>query len=291
MSVSADHDRRIDYVRVDGEQLRVAWVGASRSADHTNALRPLLICNDFCANLDILDELAAAFDRTVLCFDLPGVGQSSDAARMRRMRGLAALVPRLLDELGIEGAVDVMGIGWGGLLAQQLAYDHGSRVRRLVLAATSSGQLSFPGRLASLWHLARPTGLLDAAPSADAARRLFGGRRSDECGAIAIAMARASRPTRRGHAAQLYALAGYTSLAWLHRLNVPTLVLAGDDDTIVPMVNSRVLALLLPLARLSVIRGGGHWFVLERTDEVVRCVNEFLDARVAITARDQNSSL
>ena len=46
MCVSADHDRRIDYVRVDGEQLRVAWVGASRSADHTNALRPLLICNE-----------------------------------------------------------------------------------------------------------------------------------------------------------------------------------------------------------------------------------------------------
>jgi len=291
MSVNSDRDRRIEHIRLGGEQLRVAIVSGIPDTNSTSACTPLLICNDFCANLDILDDFAAALERPVLCFDPPGVGESSDVTRMRRMTGLAALIANLLDALRIEGAVDVLGIGWGGLLAQQFAHNHGARVRRLVLAATSSGQLMFPGRLASLWYLVRPTGLLDAAPDADTARRLFGGRRNDECDAIAIAMARACRPTRRGHAAQLYALTGYTSLAWLHRLNVPTLVLAGDDDTIVPMVNSRVLALLLPLARLSVIRGGGHWFVLERTDEVVRLVNEFLNARVAITARDQNSTL
>ena len=97
----------------------------------------------------------------------------------------------------------------------------------------------------------------------------------------ARAMGRATPPTRRGHAAQLYALAGYSSLPWLHRLGVPTLVLAGDDDAVVPMVNARVLALLLPRARLTVIRGGGHWFVLERTDEVVRELDGFLNARYA----------
>ena len=67
----------------------------------------------------------------------------------------------------------------------------------------------------------------------------------------------------RGYAAQLYAITGWTSLPWLCRLRQPTLVLAGDDDPIVPLVNGRILARLIPDARLHVVRGGGHLFVLE----------------------------
>ncbi len=282
MSARAEASRRFETVDVDGERLHVAVTPGAGT--------PLLICNDFTANLAILDEFVAALDRPVICFDPPGIGDSSDVRVLRRMAGLAQMLVRLLDTVGVEAAVDIMGIGWGGLLAQQFARDHPARTRRLVLAATSSGQIMFPGRLASLMHLIRPSGLADAAPDADQARRLFGGRRNDECRAIASGLSRATRPTRRGHANQLYALTGYTSMPWLHRLNVPTLVMAGDDDNIVPMVNSRMLSLLLPLARLAVIRGGGHWFVLERTDEVVRLINEFLDARVAITTQDQNNT-
>ncbi|MES1926478.1 alpha/beta hydrolase [Salinisphaera sp. T31B1] len=282
MSVKVD-STRAEYVDIEGERLHVVVT--------PGAGVPLLVCNEFVANLEILDDFAGALDRPVIRFDLPGVGRSSDVRAMRRMGGLARVLAGLLDGLGIDRPVDIMGIGWGGLLAQQFARDHAERTRRLVLAATSSGQLMLPGRLASLVRLARPAGLARAAPDAAQARRLFGGRRNDECDAIAVALARARTPTRRGHAGQLYALAGYTSLGWLHRLNVPTLVMAGDDDAIVPVVNSRVLALLLPLARLAVVRGGGHWFVLERTDEVVRLISEFLDSRVAITERDQNNTL
>ncbi|GAB3681407.1 alpha/beta fold hydrolase [Salinisphaera aquimarina] len=275
--------RVFETVDIDGESLRVSVSPGPGT--------PLVICNDFAANLDVLDDFVVALARPTLCFDLPGIGGSADAAAMRRMPALSRLLASLLEALSMPRRVDVMGIGWGGLLAQQFARDHRDRVRRLVLTATSSGQLMFPGRLASLWRLARSGGLVRAAPSAQDARILFGGRRNDECNAIANGLSRAIRPTRRGHAGQLYALTGYSSLPWLHRLNVPTLVMAGDDDNIVPMVNARVLALLLPLARLAIIRGGGHWFVLERTDEVVRVLESFLDARVAITDADQDNTL
>ena len=273
--------RRIEHVAIEGERLHTAFVPGNGT--------PLLLCNDFAANLDILDEFALALGRPVLCFDLPGVGTSADVTTMRRMPALARLLAGLLDHYGLTRPVDVMGIGWGGLLAQQFAHSHRDRVRRLVLAATASGQLMFPGRLASLMRLARPDALSRVAPDAEQARTVFGGRRNDECQQIAQAMSRASAPTRRGYAAQLYALTGFSSLPWLHRLNVPTLVMAGDDDSIVPTVNARVLSLLLPQARLEILRGAGHWFVLERTDEVVRMLDEFLEAKVAITAADQNS--
>jgi len=50
------------------------------------------------------------------------------------------------------------------------------------------------------------------------------------------------RPSLRGYLGQLYAIAGWTSLPWLHRLRPPTLVLAGDDDPIVPLLNARMLS-------------------------------------------------
>ena len=284
--------RIIEHVAIDGERLHTVFSpgpdeGASAGRD---ARTPLVLCNDFAANLEVLDDFVAALDRPVLCFDLPGIGTSADVRSIRRMSGVARLLAGLLDQLELTGAVDIMGIGWGGLLAQQFAHDHRDRVRRLVLAATSSGQLMFPGRVASLMRLARPGALSAVAPDGQNARTVFGGRRNDECGAVATAMARATTPTRRGYAAQLYALAGYSSLPWLHRLNVPTLVIAGDDDAIVPMVNARVLGLLMPQARLKIIRGGGHWFALERTDEVVRELDEFLESKFALSAADQDST-
>jgi pimeloyl-ACP methyl ester carboxylesterase len=53
-----------------------------------------------------------------------------------------------------------------------------------------------------------------------------------------------------------------TSLPWLRTLRQPTLVLAGDDDPIVPLVNARILAVCIPNARLRIVRGGGHLFLL-----------------------------
>lgn len=237
---------------------------------------PLVVCNDFAANFEILDGFLSALECPTLCFDMPGVGGSPPLARMRGMRGLAALVAALLDALSIQSTVDVMGLGWGGLLAQRFVYDHGERARRLVLTATSAGQLMFPGRLASWRRLLHPASLTRVAPTAEAARTVFGGRRTDECQAITIAMRRATAASPRGCAAQLYASSGFTSLAWLHRIALPTLILAGDDDPIVPMVNARVLALLMPRARLEILRGAGHWLILERTSEVVRLLNDFL---------------
>jgi pimeloyl-ACP methyl ester carboxylesterase len=77
---------------------------------------------------------------------------------------------------------------------------------------------------------------------------------------------------------QLYAVTGWTRLPWLRRLPQPTLVLAGDDDPIVPVINSRILARRIPDARLRIIRGAGHLFLLERSAETAQLVAEFLDS-------------
>jgi pimeloyl-ACP methyl ester carboxylesterase len=81
-----------------------------------------------------------------------------------------------------------------------------------------------------------------------------------------------------GYLGQLYAMSGWSSLPWLHTVRHPTLVLAGDDDPIIPVFNGRLLAWRLPDARLHVVRGGGHLFILERPAEIAELVTQFLDA-------------
>lgn len=82
----------------------------------------------------------------------------------------------------------------------------------------------------------------------------------------------------RGYLGQLYVTAGWTSLPWLHTLTQPTLVLAGDDDPIIPVLNGRILAALIPTARLEVLPGEGHLFVAEEAPTVACLVAEFLRA-------------
>ena len=84
--------------------------------------------------------------------------------------------------------------------------------------------------------------------------------------------------TTVGYLFQLLAMTGWTSLPWLTSLRQPTLVLAGRDDPLVPPINGRILARLIPNARLHMI-DDGHLFMVTRPVETARAVEEFLNDR------------
>ena len=107
---------------------------------------------------------------------------------------------------------------------------------------------------------------------------LYGGRIRREPELMAEqAHARMTRPpSLRGYAAQLYAMSWWTNLPWLPFIGHPTLVMAGDDDPIIPVSNGRILARLMPHAQLEVITGGGHLFLLEEAERSAALVGEFL---------------
>jgi pimeloyl-ACP methyl ester carboxylesterase len=90
--------------------------------------------------------------------------------------------------------------------------------------------------------------------------------------------ARSARPpTLWGYASQLIAGAAWTSLPWLGRIRAPTLVLAGDQDPIVPPRNARILAHRIPSARLEVVRGAGHLLVIDRAEHCAAVIAGFLE--------------
>ena len=178
----------------------------------------------------------------------------------------------------------MLGVSFGGALAQQLARQSPDRVRRLVLAATAPGVPGLggvPGRPSAMLTLATPRRYYSPAYFRKVAPTLYGGRIRREPELMAEqAHARMTRPpSPRGYFAQLYAMSWWTNLPWLPFIDHPTLVMAGDDDPIIPLVNGRILARLMPHARLEVITGGGHLFLLEEAERSAALVREFLAQR------------
>ena len=75
---------------------------------------------------------------------------------------------------------------------------------------------------------------------------------------------------------QAVAVASWSSLAWLWALRAPTLVVIGDDDYVVPMLNALTLALWIPRSRLEIVRGGGHLLPIDQPAELAELVEDFL---------------
>ena len=140
-----------------------------------------------------------------------------------------------------------------------------------------------PGRPSAMLALATPYRYYSPAYFRKVAPTLYGGRIRREPELMAEqAHARLVRPpSLHGYAAQLYAMSWWTNFPWLPFIQHPTLVMAGDDDPIIPVLNGRILAKLMPHARLEVITGGGHLFLLEEAERSAALVREFLAQRRA----------
>jgi poly(3-hydroxyalkanoate) depolymerase len=242
--------------------------------------RPLLLLTGIGAHLDMWAPFARHMgERELVAFDPPGAGRSQTPLRPLRMSGLAAVVRALLDELQLE-RVDILGYSWGGALAQEFARRSPERVRRLVLCASGPGLGGIPPRPLAALMLATPARYYHPSLLALSLPILAGGRTAREQDALAAqARVRLQRPPHPwGYARQMYAIAGWSSLRWLHTLEPPTLVVGGEDDPSVPVGNARLLANRIPGARLHVVPGGGHLFLLDEPESVSGQIREFLDS-------------
>ncbi len=238
---------------------------------------PLVVANGIGASLELLDPFVDTLDPTVevIRFDVPGIGGSPQPRRPYTLHLLARTIGRLLDELGHD-RFDVLGISWGGALAQQLAFANPRRCRRAVLVATGTGSVMVPGRPQVLSKMVTPRRYRDPAYAQRVAPVIYGGSvRTEPERARELLHAHSRLGSRRGYYLQLLASAGWTSLPWLPTIRQPVLVLGGDDDPIIPVINARVLATLLPRGRLHVYEGGHLGLVLQ-AEQLAPVVADFL---------------
>ena len=261
-------------ITVRGRRLRVAVRPAVGSGTPRT---PLLLMNGLGARLEVLQPLVDRLppELEVIRFDVPGVGGSPAPYLPYHYATLASFVGALVRTLGHE-RVDVLGFSWGGGLAQQFAVTQARQCRRLVLAATGTGAVMVPARPSVLARMLTPRRHRDPAYARSIAGQLYGGtmrEHPEQAGHALRAHARSG--SRRGYLYQLLAIGGWTSLHALNLIRQPTLVLAGDDDPLIPAVNARILTRGIPHARLHMYRGG-HLALVTEADELAPVIDAFL---------------
>ena len=254
---------------VDGRVLRVAVWRASQPTDRL----PILFFNGIGANIEAMAPMAELLDdRDFITFDMPGIGGSPDpvvpynAILMSRIAGL------LLDRFEMP-VVDVLGVSWGGAMAQQFALQNNARTNKLILVATSAGMLMVPGNAASLIKMADPRRYIDPDFMAKHFKTLYGGMVGNKSEHIE----RLKPPSKTGYFYQLMAMMGWTSAPFLPFMKTETLIMMGDDDQIVPLANGKFLNFLIPNSELFVVENGGHLFLLSHVEESIRAIRAFLD--------------
>ena len=151
-------------------------------------------------------------------------------------------------------------------------------MRRLVLVATAPGALMVPGRPWVLVRMLTPRRHRDPGYAAQVAGELYGGSaRKDPIVARDLLHATTRLGPPRGYYYQLISTLGWTSLPFLPKLRPPTLILAGDDDPIIPVINARIMRWLIPRSRLHVYHGG-HLELAADPERLAAAVEAFLDA-------------
>ena len=261
----------IRSLTIEGQRLRI---GIRAGAPH---LPPLIVFNGIGASLELIEPFVSALpEREVVAFDVPGSGGSPASLLPYRFPGLARLAHRLLGELGYDGAVDVLGVSWGGALAQTFAFQFPMHCRKLVLASTSPGVLMVPGRPSVLAKLVSPRRYVDPDFLHAFGGEIYGGAFRSDPDLLRRHAQALWAPSNRGYLYQLIAAAGWTSLPWLRLLTQPTLVMHGSDDPIVPLINARILSALIRRAQLHVV-DDGHMFLVSKAQDVAPVVHRFLD--------------
>lgn len=258
-------------VAVEGLKIRVL-----RKTIAERKSPPLLLFNGIGANAELFKPLMSDLKKIeCITFDVPGIGGSKPTLIPMRFKALSKLSAKILDRFGYDN-VDVLGVSWGGGLAQEFARQYPQRCRRLILAATSPGVVMVPSKPSVFMKLSTPRRYLDEAYLLEVAHHIYGGVLREHPEKVR-AFAEHIKPAKsgRGYLNQLAAMAGWTSIHWLHKLQQRTLILSGVDDPLIPLANGKILNARIPDSRLQEINCG-HLLLLTQRKAVVPIISKFL---------------
>jgi poly(3-hydroxyalkanoate) depolymerase len=241
--------------------------------------------NGIGVSLESLQPFVDALDPSleVIRFDVPGTGGSPAPLIPYRLFVHAWLVAKMLDQLGYA-QVDVLGISWGGALAQQFAFQYPSHCQQLILVSTAAGGFMVPGKPSVLAKMLTPRRFKDPAYMEQIAGELYGGSmRTNPERAREVARSLHSGTSSSdsfGYYYQMLGGVGWVSFPWLFLLRQPTLILHGDDDPIVPLANAKILHHLIPHSQLFIFHDG-HLGLMTQAEELSQVVEQFLVSHVS----------
>lgn len=240
---------------------------------------PLVLINGFASTMDMWNPpvlAALAKDFRIIIFDHRGTGFSSASDDPFSITLFADDTVALMDALGISRA-HILGLSMGASVAQELVMAHPERVDRLILVAGTCGGSEAVQMAPEVWETLSDksgTGL-------DLANRMFSVLFTNDWLAAHDPWQYCPdvRETTSEESAARQAEAFYTwpgSYDRLPQIRLPTLVLAGTDDVVIPPANAVTLAERIPGARLEQFPGAGHGLMYQCPAEFAKVVREFL---------------
>jgi pimeloyl-ACP methyl ester carboxylesterase len=255
---------------------------------------PLLLITGFTISSAVFEPILPLYGRRFECltYDNRGSGRSGAPLMPTSMPELAADAARLLDALDVESA-HVYGLSMGGMIAQELALRFPERVRGLVLGGTTpGGPRAFRPGMREVQALATSAAAGVHRPGRPwLAEWLFSPefrREQPERVQRLLEHFDRHRAPAHGALAHLWASVYHDTFSRLGSIQAPTLVLHGEHDAMTPLANARLLAERIPDAELRVVPAAGHAYLLERPEESLDLLTEWLDERGPIAAGRPN---
>jgi 3-oxoadipate enol-lactonase len=225
----------------------------------------------------LVPEMAKEF--RVIIFDNRGTGRTDKPEAPYTMKMMAADAKGLLDTLGIDKA-NVFGVSMGGMIAQEFALTYPDKVFNLIIGCSNCGGtkqvLPTPEALAFLFdpEMAK----LSVAERARLTAPWIWTQDFVDNNPQAVELlvsVTAKYPTPpQGYAGHASAIAGHDTCDRLPQIRVPTLVIAGDSDRLIPNENSKIIASKIPGAELVIVKNAGHGFT--QSPEAAKAILDFL---------------
>ena len=218
-----------------------------------------------------------------IAFDNRGVGQSDKPDEPYTMQMFADDTAGLLDGLGIDKA-HIFGISMGGMIAQEFALRHSQRVKTLILGCTNCGgektTLSSDPEVLNMLGNIESVSVEEAALAMTQVAVTPWFIQKHMATLIEMNQMSAAHPTpKHGMVSQMAALQGHDTYARLPQISVPTLVITGKEDGLVPPENSLILSQQIPNAELAILSNASHMFHMERPETTVDVVSGFINGQ------------
>ena len=222
----------------------------------------------------------------VIRFDNRGVGRTGVPQGPYPVTTMAADALAVLDAAG-ETSAHVLGVSMGGFIAQEVVLSAPERVRSLILGCTANGGPEMVAAEPAAMEMVASRATMSAEEAAEVAVPFVyakGTPRSviDEDFAVRLQVP----TTPEGYANQLGGVAAWgagegVGAARLGVIDVPTLILQGDEDRLVNPANAEVLAKAIPGAELAIIEGASHIFFSDQPVQSAKVIVDFLDRQSA----------
>jgi len=254
------------------EGLRIRYARQLGSASQP----PMLIFNGVGQNLETMQPLVDALpDMPIIIYDVPGIGLSEAPSYPWRFSQHAKLAAQLVCHLGYQ-KINVLGVSWGGGLAQQFAKQFPTMCKKLVLVSTMPGNIFIPGNPLAYLAMASPLRLHNKTFMRKVAGIIYGGDVRNNQGVVQqLTALRKAPPSQKSYAFQVSALYGWSSLCFLSQLQQPTLILHGEDDPLIPAANAKLMARLINNSQLELF-DCGHLMVLTRINKIAPLIRSFV---------------